>query len=100
MVPGFQNRTSPVCWRMGLHTRHAVCHKRGHTADVAQIAAIPPMIFERNGWPVSGPYPKSFYRTDARYKAGNPKALPQSLAKTTAFESSSHAGDQLLHFPP
>ena len=34
----------------------------------------------------------------ARYSAGNPKALPQSLAKMMARESSSHAGAQLLQF--
>src|SRR5204863_8173733 len=36
----------------------------------------------------------------ARYSAVTPKALPQSLAKRTARESGSHAGDPLVQFPP
>ena len=36
----------------------------------------------------------------ARYKAGRPKARPQSLANKTAVESSSQAGEVLLQFPP
>ena len=36
----------------------------------------------------------------ARYSAGRPIPRSQSLAKTIAFESSSHAGEKLLQFPP
>src|ERR1700723_2014605 len=36
----------------------------------------------------------------ARYKAGNPNARPQSLAKRKAFESNSQAGEELLQLPP
>jgi hypothetical protein len=36
----------------------------------------------------------------ARYNAGSPIAHPQSLAKRIAFECNSHAGYELLQFPP
>src|SRR5436190_22527795 len=36
----------------------------------------------------------------ARYNTVTPNALPQSLAKITAFESNSHVGDPVLQPPP
>lgn len=36
----------------------------------------------------------------ARYKAGRPMPLPQSLAKIIRRESSSHAGSKMLQSPP
>lgn len=36
----------------------------------------------------------------ARYSTESPNALPQSLAKTTAEESNSQAGEELLQLPP
>src|SRR5580700_7621934 len=40
------------------------------------------------------------YGNRARYSAGKPNARPQSLANRMDSESSAHAGDELLQFPP
>jgi hypothetical protein len=53
-----------------------------------------------SGWRPNGGYLSMSLSSGARYKAGRPIPRPQSLAKMSAFESSSQAGAKLVHSPP
>jgi hypothetical protein len=105
-----------LCWaQVPLRTSQASSNRETFTLlsaaeEIQELRApyrAPPAYSSKQNSPLSdeGKFLERGFSTvvhgsGARYSAGRPKARPQSLANRIDFESSAHAGDELLQFPP